>query len=148
MQRPEHLVSALRNAFPVRKFSGNAAPHDCANCSAIRNGLHGLSWPEVPAAFILEHSGDLPLLSREAYLAFLPAWLQEAIEHPDGDVPPLLMVNLRNATNISQFTLAQASVVIEVAKWVAANDGFGSNDPVNVDSLTMIEAIWGKKGAQ
>jgi hypothetical protein len=144
MSHRQELIDELLRAFPRRTFTGIAAPHDCLECSIIRDALAGLSWAEVPSTFLREHCGDLPLLSPEAYVTFLPAWLREAIANPEGEVPSSLRVVLRDTENTAPFSREQSQLIVKVAEWFSENDGFGTDDPVNIESLAKIRAVWGK----
>jgi len=133
--------------FPERVVVGTIAPHECAECNALREQLEGITWSEVPSAFIISNKGALPLLSQDAYVAFLPAWLRQALQEPAGEVASMLLVNLRHEPQTLGFTAEQASVIVEVARFIATANYWGPDDPVNVESLAAIEAAWGRKAA-
>jgi hypothetical protein len=104
--------------------------------------LSGRSWREVPGEFIREHPDVLPLLSHDAYPAYLPAWLHQAVLDPDGEVAAYLMVNLGCGPETTGFTPEQAEAIIEVARFIAAGSCFGPDDPVTAESLAAIERTW------
>ena len=143
MSRRDELINGLARAFPQRPLSGDAAPHDCPECSGIRDTLAGVTWAEVPPEFVRENPDILPLLAPDAYVTFLPAWLREAVLDPEGPVTSMLRVNLE-AGRTERFSPDQAKMIVEVAKWISANDSYGSDDEVNVESLAKILAIWGR----
>jgi hypothetical protein len=71
----------MLDAFPPQPFHGVVSTHDeCDEGIALRRELTGKQWDEVPAEFVDQNSGSLPLLESDALVAFLPAWLLRAIE--------------------------------------------------------------------
>jgi hypothetical protein len=50
----------------------------------LAHGLKGRSWSDIPNDFIDEHSGDLVLLTHEAFAAFLPAWIVRSLDEHNG----------------------------------------------------------------
>jgi hypothetical protein len=141
MDRDE-LIGHLLRVFPQEEFCGNPAPHDCVECSEIRNALSGATWTDIPPDFLDGHDGDLPLLTREAYVLFLPAWLREAVLRPNGAVAGMLMVNLGEKVNTVGFSSSQAWVILQIAHYIARNNTFGVKDPVNLEAVTQIESVW------
>ncbi len=119
-------------------------PHDCEECLLIRNGLQGRTWDAISSEFLQANPDSLPLLSAEAYRAFLPAWLREGLITPDSEVAAMLLVNLRMDPETQGFTAEQGRLIVEVARAIAAKSLWGINDPVHVDSLAAIEDIWGR----
>ena len=75
MHSAQVLEKMLLDVFPQRIVEGPIAPHDCEECLALREQLTGITWLDVPGQFVLANDGALPLLSPEAYLAYLPALL-------------------------------------------------------------------------
>ncbi len=141
------LEEQLHDAFPEGQVAGEIAPHDCEECFALRAMLEGATWREVPAEFVKANDGSLPLLTQEAYRAFLPAWILQAIREPSEEVAGMLLVNLKHQPRTEGFTPKQASTIIDVARFITANNVWGPIDPVNVDSLAEIKAAWGKIAA-
>ena len=47
--------------------------------------LKGKAWTSVPAEFIDLHHGDLPLLTPGAFAAFVPAWINRALDDLDDE---------------------------------------------------------------
>jgi hypothetical protein len=138
----EELIRHIVRVFPQEEICGNPAPHDCVDCSALRDGLKGVTWADIPAEFLEEHEGDLPLLTREAYVLFLPAWLREAVLKPSGPVAGMLKVNLRDIASAEGFSSPQAWVVLQVASYIVRNDGYGADDPVNREAAAEIKSAW------
>jgi hypothetical protein len=143
----QEAIEKLVSAFPRRVVAAVVALHNCPRCQALREQLTGRTWPEIPAEFIRDHSDVLPLLSHEAYLAFLPAWLQRGILEPDGDVAGMLLVNLGHKPDTSGFTPEQREAIIVAARFITQNDYWGPEDPENVKSLEAIERIWQETAA-
>jgi len=137
----------LLAAFPARAVEGVVVPHECEECAGLRRRLTKVTWHDLSVDFVRAHDGSLPLLSHQAYLAFLPAWLRNALTDPDGPVAQMVMVNLGHDPNTSGFTSEQASVILDVARYVAAHSVFGPTDPVSVESVQEIERVWGPLAA-
>jgi hypothetical protein len=140
--RGKEVVEKLIGVFRQRMVEGPVAPHDCPECLELRTRLGGIAWLDVPAEFIREHPDILPLLSPEAYLAFLPAWLCQGVREPEGEVAGVLLVHLGCDRAPSEFALEQRNAVIEVARFIVRNDDWGPEDPENVKSLAAIERAW------
>ncbi len=138
------LETQLHDAFPERKVLGAIAHHACEECCALRLQLAHTTWSHIPAEFVRESDGSLPLLTEEAYIAFLPAWLLQGIREPSEEVAAMLLVNLRHEPRTDGFTPEQAATIIDVARFITANSIWGPSDPVNVDALAAIKAGWGK----
>lgn len=147
MSRQKELIAHLLDAFPPKPFAGEVTSHDCSDCAEIRAMLGGATWWSIPGHFIQQHADHLPLLTKDAYKAFLPAWLCEAVSHPAGDTAALVMVNLRDGTFAPNFSHQESFAVVRVAKWIAEQNGFGPGDPVNMESLDRIMQQWGVHGA-
>jgi hypothetical protein len=139
----ETIVETLIRVFPRRAFEGRVAPHDCPVCRELQGQLTGITWPDVPAAFIRDRPDVLPLLTPEAYHAFLPAWLHQGLIEPEGEVAGMLLVNLACHPEPSGFTVEQRKAVLGVARFLVENDGWGPEDPENVKSSAAIERTWG-----
>lgn len=142
MSRQKELIAHLLDAFPPKAFSGEVASHNCAECQEIRATLGGASWWSVPAAFIQKHSDHLPLLTQQAYKAFLPAWMCEAVSQPSGETAALLLGNLMEGAFASYFSQQESYAVVQVAKWIAEKNGFGTEDPANMEAVTTIRQKW------
>jgi hypothetical protein len=136
------IETLLHNAFPEKAVEGVIAPHVCEECDALRNQLQGTTWSYVPSEFVKSFEGSLPLLSQEAYVAFLPAWLLQAAKEPSEEVAAMVLVNLRHEPQTSGFSSAQAFAILEVARHIADTGFWGPDDPVNVESIAAIEAAW------
>jgi len=147
MHSAETMVKMLFNAFPQRVVRGIVAPHDCEECSALRDQLTGVTWQDVPGDFVHANDGALPLLSHEAYVAFLPAWLRQAVLDPSGPAAGMVLINLHHKLDTIGFTRRQAKVIMEVARYVVHSGIWGPEDPGNVESLAEIERVWSSVAA-
>ena len=93
-QNPEDSVRAqIRGAFPDVVYSGPVTStdgktgEDYDEPEALYNALHRKSWLEISALFIRGNAHGLVLLTVEAFIAYLPAWLIEGIADPQvGEV--------------------------------------------------------------
>jgi hypothetical protein len=59
----------------------------------------------------------------------------------------MMLVNLRMEPNTSGFTPEQSSVIVDVARFIVAENGYPPDDPVNVESLAAVERAWGPRAA-
>jgi hypothetical protein len=137
------VLRALRESFPPRVVQGVITPHECDECAAIRRVLEGHSWHEISNDFAETFSGSLPLLSPDAYNAYLPIWLTAAIEHPDGEAAAMVPINLADKPSKIGFTPSQCAALIAVVEFVAANNWCGPDDPVNIKHVSAVRAEWG-----
>src|SRR4051812_42731601 len=137
----------LLGAFPARPIEGVVVPHECSECAELRRRMTKITWHDLSVEFVRAHEGSLPLLSHDAYVAFLPAWLRNTLADPDGPVAQMVMVNLGHEPDTSGFSAEQASVILAVARYVAQQSVFGPTDPVNIESVQEIERVWGPLAA-
>jgi hypothetical protein len=86
------LQKTIILAFPPTTFRGGITPADGEAWAAeidddldLRDKLSNRAWNEVTAEVIGMHAADLPLLTPEAFAAFLPAWLMHSLEDLSGD---------------------------------------------------------------
>jgi hypothetical protein len=142
MKTASEIEQLLLSAFPARKVDGPVAPHSCEECDELQQALGAATWSEVSADFIEEHDDVLPLLTHDAYLVFLPAWLRQGVRSPSGAAAGMVQVSLRRRPNTQGFTREQAAAIIEAARYISTQNIYGASDPVNVESLTDITRIW------
>lgn len=138
----EAVLEALYTAFSPRVVQGVITPHECEECAAMRQSLEGRTWHEIPNSFAEEFSGNLPLLSPDAYNAFLPVWLRAAVEQPDGDAAAMVSINLGDEPSKFAFTAAQAAALVQAVEFVAANNLWGTDDQGNVEHVAAVRAQW------
>jgi hypothetical protein len=136
------VTETLFEAFPQRVIRGVITPHECEECSAIRTGLAGLTWRQVPDAFAEKFAGSLPLLSPDAYNAYLPVWLRAAVNDPNGEAASMIAINLSNEPSREGFTRSQAEALIAAVEYVASNNIWGAEDECNVERLAAVRASW------
>jgi hypothetical protein len=55
----------------------------------------------------------------------------------------MLLINLESDPGAQGFTPEQAKTIINVARYLASQDVFGSDDSGNAEAMWKIEAIWG-----
>jgi hypothetical protein len=92
------LRESIRRAFPADTYTRRVTPHDDELSSELREdqaileedqdlfrAFKGRNWTEVPKQFLESLPDGLPLLTDEAFVAFLPAWLVCSLENIDGE---------------------------------------------------------------
>ncbi|MDN5941813.1 MAG: hypothetical protein L0H94_08025 [Nitrospira sp.] len=141
MKTVAELEQQLLAAFPRREAT-EIAKHQCEECEGLRQQLSGTVWTEVPGDFVEAYDGSLPLLTHDAYLAFLPAWLRQAIRNPKGAAAGMLPINLSTKPNTRGFSRAQAAVIVETVTFITHNNGWGDDDPGNIEDLEQVRRIW------
>lgn len=57
---------------------------DCDECTEVERCLEGRRWDEISGEVVDAQLGSLPLLSPQAFQAFLPAWLLRSLDHLDA----------------------------------------------------------------
>ena len=138
---------ALVQAFPARVVEGPIAPHECDECAAIRAALTGRTWIEVPDSVAEEFSGSLPLLTEDAYNAYLPVWLRAALNDSSCEAASMLLINLADEPPTTKFSREQARTILLVARTVVQQNYWGPEDEGNLINLRAIEAAWGAESA-
>lgn len=148
MRTAESVVEQLLRVFPQRQLKGPAAPHGCEECSALSAVLDSRTWSELTSEFLEENAGVLPLLTQDAYRAFLAAWLREGALKPDSDVGQMVLINLWSDPDTSGFTRAEARAIIDVARHIGTSNFWGRrNDPENAQKVAAVERIWSQVDA-
>jgi len=137
-----YLLSELQRVFAPVVVPGPAAPHKCLECDAVSKGLANRPWTEVPDEFIAENPDVLPLLSEDAYVAYLSAWLRQGLLRPDEGAAGMVLVNLRGSPPVGRFTPEQAQLIVAVAKEICAKSIWPADDPVSLESLEAIARVW------
>ena len=83
----EALRTAIQVAFPDRPFLGSITAVDGLTNEeldeqrALYSALRGRKWSEIPLPVIESNPDGIVLLTDEAFIAFLPAWLTHALAH-------------------------------------------------------------------
>jgi hypothetical protein len=97
-ERISRLRESIRRAFPAETYVGNVTQYDDELSSELREdqaildeeqdlfrALKGRKWTEVPKELFENLPSGYGLLSGEAFVAFLPAWLSRALDDMDGE---------------------------------------------------------------
>jgi hypothetical protein len=92
------LAESVRRSFPAVRYLGKVTSHDgewlpalteenaiLEDDRALYEGLSGRTWTEIPPRLINDVPDGLPLLTDEAFVAFVPAWLARSLENIDGE---------------------------------------------------------------
>jgi hypothetical protein len=103
----DFVEQQLREAFPARTVTGVITPHECPECDAMRQRLTRATWADVPDEFAEEFADSLPLLSPDAYNAFLPIWLRCAARNPSGEAAIMVLINVADEPHTEGFTPLQ-----------------------------------------
>lgn len=83
----ELLSAKIKVAFPDLAFSGpitgvDGQPNEeLDEQQALYGALRGRKWSEIPVSVIESNPDGVVLLTDEAFVAFLPAWLHCALTH-------------------------------------------------------------------
>lgn len=142
MDNRAYLLSELQRLFAPVIAPEPAAPHKCLECDTVSKGLANRPWTEVPDEFVAVNPDVLSLLSEDAYVAYLPAWLREGLLRPDEGVAGMVLVNLRSSPPVRRFTPEQAQLIVKVAREICARTIFPADDPVSLESLAAIARVW------
>jgi len=92
------LRESIRRAFPAEPYVGKVTEYDDELSSELREdqaildedqylfrALKGAKWTEVPKQLLENLPDGYELLSDEAFVAFLPAWLARALDDMDSE---------------------------------------------------------------
>ena len=143
MRTAESLIEQLLRVFPQRQIDGPAAPHGCEECTAISAVLDSSTWPDLTSEFLETNAGALPLLTQDAYRAFLAAWLREGVLQPDSEVAAMVLINLGSEPDTTGFTRAEAGAIIDAAKYIGRSNFWGCrDDPMNAERVAAVEQVW------
>jgi hypothetical protein len=142
------IEAMLFEAFPQRVVENVREGCNCDECRALKTQLKGITWKDVPREFIRRNDGALPLLSHDAYLAFLPAWLRQGILEPDGPNARMLLVNLQHEPDTRGFTSQQAAAIIEAAQFMVMSNKFWMEEPENMEDIAEIKRVWSPIASQ
>jgi hypothetical protein len=142
------VEAMIFEAFPQRVVENIREGCNCEECRALQTQLKGITWQDVPREFIRSNAYALPLLSHDAYLAFLPAWLREGVLEPDGLSAGMVLINLWHEPDTNGFTSRQAEVIIKAAQFMVTSDGSLLEEPDHLEDLLKIKTIWSSIAAQ
>lgn len=85
------LKRTIEQVFPAEAYAGAITPVDgqlepeLDEELALFRALSGKSWTQVPPSVIDENPGGHILLTEQAFVAFLPAWLVRSLDDVEGD---------------------------------------------------------------
>jgi hypothetical protein len=108
----------------------------------LRAELEGKSWEELSSAFLTENDGCLPLLTPEAYHAFLPAWLVHGLSDPEGGPASMALINMSLTMPSARFTREQRQALVDAVRFIHTSDAFSVEDPHSIDCYNAIRAAW------
>ena len=111
-------LNSLNKVFPKFKVSGEVAHHDCAECANLEKDLKDKAWSDLENDFLKENYDALPLLSSEAFSAFVPAWLRYSLTNPYDEVSEYLFIHLGNMPKTCRFSREQARVILEIVDYL------------------------------
>lgn len=81
MLEVDELQRRIRSAFPPEHFLGTITVGcECDECKELARVLLNQKWDELSEETMQAQFGSLPLLSSEAWAAFLPAWLMRSLD--------------------------------------------------------------------
>jgi len=139
---PADLSKKLERVFPPERFRRLVAAHDCEECDAIRATFSHKAWTDVLDAELDAHDGVLPLLTPEAYCAFLPAWIRRGLWEPDGGVATMALINMESSEHVDRFTPLQRTVLLECVQHIHQSDPFRVQDEESLRELESIQQRW------
>jgi|tagenome__1003787_1003787.scaffolds.fasta_scaffold20452846_2 hypothetical protein len=85
------LGESIRRSFPPETQTGQITHSDDSDNPDIdeerdlQNALSGRKWTDVPKELLQAQPDGYELLTDEAFVAFLPAWLMHSLENIDGE---------------------------------------------------------------
>jgi Family of unknown function (DUF6714) len=83
------LRREIHEAFPAAAFGGavtladGETNDDFSDERALYDAFHGKRWTEIPVSFVVSFAYALPLLTKDAFVSFLPAWLDTALSNSE-----------------------------------------------------------------
>ena len=140
--KKHQLLEEMLRIFPKSVIEYPAAPHKCLECDEISVGLKGKTWVDVPSEFLANNCDVLPLLSEQAYIAYLPAFVREGLLNPDGGVAAMVPINLARATSAQKYSAEQRRVLVDAVKEMGALSVWGANDPSHLENIRAVELAW------
>lgn len=77
----EEVKATIQTAFPPKVVLGDAANRRCCDeCRSLADSVSFRSWDELDRKTLDREFGGLSLLTMEAYVSLLPAWLMFSLE--------------------------------------------------------------------
>ena len=103
-KRVAALIDSIRRSFPVVRYTGDVTQFDARlddpdfydvkpdpdladfwDEKELRDAFKGRGWTEVPRNLLFRHPDGYVLLTDQAFVAFLPAWLMCSLEGMDEE---------------------------------------------------------------
>jgi hypothetical protein len=76
----------IRKAFPAEPFLGPiSGPCQCDECTALADSLRHKTWDQLDDATMDIQFGAMPLLTPEAFPAYLAAWLMRSLKNLENE---------------------------------------------------------------
>ena len=107
----------------------------------IRRTFSHRAWNDLDAD-LDAHDGILPLLTPEAYCAFLPAWIGRGLEDPEGGVATMALINMESSDHVDRFTALQRAVLVECAQYIHRSDPFRVQDEESIREIEIVRVRW------
>jgi hypothetical protein len=121
------LTTKIAEAFGDVTEPTSLVSHQCPECESVQTAFEGRRWSDVPIETIRAHNDSLPLLTPEAYVFLIPAYLTAAVREPLADIAPMVLYSLQPsaARRGCPFTEQQRCVVLEAGEWLAERESWG-----------------------
>ena len=122
-------TNRIAEAFADAAPPASLVSHECPECERVQTALGGLTWSKVSSEAVKEHRDSLPLLTPEAYVSLIPAYLTVAVSEPLGEVARAVLHSLQPSGNRGgcPFHEEQRRVLLDVAEWLAEQESWGIN---------------------
>jgi hypothetical protein len=122
------LAKRIADVFGDLEMPAVLVRHQCPECESVQTAFEGRAWKDTPDEAVKDHHDSLPLLTPEAFVSLIPAYLRVAIREPlRGDIAPSVLYSLQPSANRRgcPFNPEQRSLLLEVAEWLAAQESWG-----------------------
>lgn len=144
------VLTRIERAFPVgpAPTDDHLVEHVCAECDDLRRLFRGVQWTDLPDKVIDENFDKLPLLTAEAFVYYVPAYIRRAVLNPqekDCGLSSVLTVTVYSLCDqklpddhwwrerAERFTREQESAVAVFLRWVVALGESGNVDQTEID---------------
>lgn len=115
--------------------------HQCPECESIQEAFEGRSWKDTPDEAVKDRHDSLPLLTPEAFVSLIPAYLRVAVREPlRGDIAPSVLYSLQPSGDRRDcpFSTEQRDLLLDVAEWLAAQESWGTD-------MARVRKYWGRQ---
>lgn len=129
----EALINEIREVFPTGPLPKRPVTgHRCHECDKVDEQLGGRSWKEVAECLPDWCDGAFPLLTTEAGIYYLPAYLEYGLHEPESIAGYSVECALRRGDfQRDTFTQAQRGAL---SAWIE----FRAMDPIHDDTETLV----------